>query len=205
MLGVAHAFSRPLGIAAGTSHDGYNLICGFPTLAYWGDAVIGETDLGKGLPIRPSAAGFSAVLDRYRERAGLPTTIEAMGLTWNDMEFALTKAPRSTRYCRASQALRTERISSLRSPRLERPVLTPPLKSSSPGSGGTDSVQGGFGQPRGDRLLLEYHNDGPAGSVDLPGDPLTVSEHGQKLQPVASVAGEVCGAGRGVQLLPPAA
>ena len=80
VLGLAHAFSRPLGIAAGTSHDGYNLICGFPTLAYWGDAVIGETDLGKGLPLGRSAADFSAVLDRYRERAGLPITIRGNGL-----------------------------------------------------------------------------------------------------------------------------
>ncbi|HEX4214211.1 MAG TPA: iron-containing alcohol dehydrogenase [Candidatus Dormibacteraeota bacterium] len=96
VLGLAHAFSRPMGICAGTSHDGFNLICGFPTLEYWGDEVIAGTDLGRGLPVGPRAEDFIQVLDRYRVRAGLPRRVEETGLTWDDMEFALTTAPNST-------------------------------------------------------------------------------------------------------------
>jgi alcohol dehydrogenase class IV len=96
VLGLAHAFSRPMGIRAGTSHDGFNLICGFPTLEYWGDEVIADTDLGRDLPVGPRADDFIQVLDRYRRRAGLARRVEETGLTWDDMEFALTTAPNST-------------------------------------------------------------------------------------------------------------
>jgi alcohol dehydrogenase class IV len=59
-LGIAHALSRPLGIAAGQSHDSYNLILGAPMLRFWGSDLIRGSALAQ-LPVEPSAEAWADV------------------------------------------------------------------------------------------------------------------------------------------------
>lgn len=94
-LGLAHALSRPLGIAAGCSHDGYNLMLGAPTLRFWGSEVVAASPLAR-LPVEPTAEAWAALVDGYRARAGLPGALLEAGLTPVDLEAAVAWAPNSS-------------------------------------------------------------------------------------------------------------
>jgi alcohol dehydrogenase class IV len=94
-LGLAHALSRPLGIAAGVSHDSYNLMLGAPTVRFWGDEVIAASPIGDAFP-GTTSADWAALLDGYRCRAGLPASLSAMPLACADVEAAIAWAPNSS-------------------------------------------------------------------------------------------------------------
>jgi maleylacetate reductase len=94
-LGLAHALSRPLGIAAGRSHDGYNLMLGAPTLRFWGSEIVAGSPLAL-LPVEPTAEAWATLVDRYRVGAGLPATLQAAGLTSADLAAAIAWAPNSS-------------------------------------------------------------------------------------------------------------
>ena len=95
-LGLAHALSRPLGIAAGISHDGYNLMLGSAVVAYWGDEVIVGSPLARILSVEPTARAWANLIDGYRVRAGLPAAIPDTGLEWSAAEAAMEWAPKSS-------------------------------------------------------------------------------------------------------------
>lgn len=95
-LGLAHALSRPLGIAAGISHDGFNLMLGAPVVTFWGSAVIGESPLRSIRGVEPTAPAWSDLVDGYRRRAGLPDALRDAGVTPKDVDAALTWAPNSS-------------------------------------------------------------------------------------------------------------
>jgi alcohol dehydrogenase len=95
-LGLAHALSRPLGIAAGISHDGYNLMLGPAVVMYWGDDVIAASPLAAIGIVEPTARAWSALIDSYRVRAGLPAALPDAGLEWRDAEAAMEWAPNSS-------------------------------------------------------------------------------------------------------------
>ncbi len=71
-LGLAHALSRPLGIAAGISHDGYNLMLGSAVVGYWGDEVIVGSPLARILSVEPTARAWADLIDGYRAEQGFP-------------------------------------------------------------------------------------------------------------------------------------
>jgi alcohol dehydrogenase len=95
-LGLAHALSRPLGIAAGISHDGYNLMLGPAVVMYWGDDVIARSGLATIGIVEPTAHAWAELIDSYRVRAGLPAALPETGLTWSDAEAAIEWAPNSS-------------------------------------------------------------------------------------------------------------
>ncbi len=94
-LGLAHALSRPLGIAAGRSHDAYNLMLGAPTVRFWGSEVVADVGLAR-LPVEPTAEAWATLLDGYRVAAGLPATLAAAGLMPADLDAAVAWAPNSS-------------------------------------------------------------------------------------------------------------
>ncbi len=95
-LGLAHALSRPLGIAAGISHDGYNLMLGAAVVMYWGDDVIAGSPLATVDTVAPTAGAWGDLIDGYRVRAGLPAALPDTGLAWRDAEAAMSWAPSSS-------------------------------------------------------------------------------------------------------------
>ena len=95
-LGLAHALSRPLGIAAGISHDGYNLMLGPAVVMYWGDDVIAGSPLASVDTVAPTARAWADLIDGYRVRAGLPAALPDTGLDWRDAEAAMSWAPNSS-------------------------------------------------------------------------------------------------------------
>jgi alcohol dehydrogenase class IV len=92
-LGLAHALSRPLGIATGESHDAYNLMLGPPVVRFWGDSVIKSTPLQSCFQ---SIGDCEDLLDGYRRRAGLPDSLSQMPLTPADIDAAIKWAPKSS-------------------------------------------------------------------------------------------------------------
>jgi alcohol dehydrogenase len=94
-LGLAHALSRPLGIAAGRSHDVYNLMLGAPTVRFWGSEVVAKSGLAR-LPVEPTAEAWATLLDRYRIASGLPETLAAAGRARTDLDAAVAWAPNSS-------------------------------------------------------------------------------------------------------------
>jgi len=84
-LGLAHALSRPLGIVAGVSHDRFNLMLGPAVVEFWGDPVLGA-----------QASDWVELMCHYREAAGLPENIAALGVDWSGMEAAIDWAPNSS-------------------------------------------------------------------------------------------------------------
>lgn len=95
-LGLAHALSRPLGIAAGISHDGYNLALGPAVVTYWGDQTIANSPLARITTVEPTARAWARIIDGYRARAGLPAALGEAGLAWHDAEAAIDWAPKSS-------------------------------------------------------------------------------------------------------------
>jgi hypothetical protein len=95
-LGLAHALSRPLGIAAGTSHDAFNLILGAPVVSFWGTSVIAASPLRRILAIEPTAPAWSGLIDGYRQRAGLPDALSSTEITREDVGSVLAWAPQSS-------------------------------------------------------------------------------------------------------------
>jgi hypothetical protein len=95
-LGLAHALSRPLGIAAGTSHDAFNLALGPAVVTYWGDETIASSPLARITTVEPTACAWATIIDGYRARAGLPAALGDAGLEWHDAEMAMDWAPKSS-------------------------------------------------------------------------------------------------------------
>jgi hypothetical protein len=95
-LGLAHALSRPLGIAAGISHDGFNLMLGAPVVGYLGDEVVARSPLARVRGVEPTAAAWYELVDGYRARAGLPRFLPDTGLGWDAVEAAIAWAPNSS-------------------------------------------------------------------------------------------------------------
>ena len=95
-LGLAHALSRPLGIATGISHDGYNLALGPAVVTYWGDETVASSALARIPTVEPTARAWAAVIDGYRNRAGLPAALADTALSWSDAEAAMEWAPKSS-------------------------------------------------------------------------------------------------------------
>lgn len=95
-LGLAHALSRPLGIAARDSHDSFNLMLGPAVVAYWGDAMIAASPLARITAVEATARAWAAIIDSYRIRAGLPATLGEAGLDRRALEAAIEWAPRSS-------------------------------------------------------------------------------------------------------------
>jgi alcohol dehydrogenase len=95
-LGLAHALSRPLGIRAATSHDAHNLMVGPAAIRFWSDAVIARTAISRVDGTEATADAWADIVDGYRIRAGLPAPFEELGLTWDDAQFAIEMAPRSS-------------------------------------------------------------------------------------------------------------
>jgi hypothetical protein len=95
-LGLAHALSRPLGIATGISHDGYNLALGAPMVRFWGDEVIRRSSLARVPSSTPSAEWWACLLDGYRARAGLPANLKEAGLDDSAVAAAIEWAPNSS-------------------------------------------------------------------------------------------------------------
>lgn len=95
-LGLAHALSRPLGIAARTSHDAFNLMLGGPVISFWGTSVIATSPLRRISTIEPTAPAWNALIDGYRQRAGLPASLSRTELSREDVESAIAWAPHST-------------------------------------------------------------------------------------------------------------
>lgn len=95
-LGLAHALSRPMGIAAGISHDVYNLMLGSATVRFWGSETLAATALADVSAVSPTAQAWSDLIDGYRQRAGIPATLAESALTWRDIEAALEWAPNSS-------------------------------------------------------------------------------------------------------------
>jgi len=96
VLGLAHALSRPLGIAAGISHDGFNLMLGPPVITFWGTTAIANSRLRSITSVEPTASAWSALVDGYRRRAGLPASLRSAGISRNDVDAALAWAPHSS-------------------------------------------------------------------------------------------------------------
>jgi len=96
VLGLAHALSRPLGIAAGISHDSFNLMLGPPVITFWGSTVIATSRLRSITSVEPTASAWSALVDGYRRRAGLPAALPLAGVTQDDVDAALAWAPHSS-------------------------------------------------------------------------------------------------------------
>jgi alcohol dehydrogenase len=95
-LGLAHALSRPLGIRAAASHDAHNLMIGPAAIRFWSDAVIAGTAIARVDGTDPTADAWADIVDGYRVRAGLPSSFEALGLSWDDAQVAIATAPRSS-------------------------------------------------------------------------------------------------------------
>jgi alcohol dehydrogenase class IV len=95
-LGLAHALSRPMGIATGESHDMFNLMLGAPVMRYWGDDVIQRSALAKDVALDPVANLWIELLDHYQRSAGLPDTLAETALAWEDVERAAETATQST-------------------------------------------------------------------------------------------------------------
>jgi len=95
-LGLAHALSRPLGIAAGTSHDAFNLMLGAAVISFWGSTVIADSPLRLIASVDPTVSAWSRLVDGYRQRAGLPAALSAAGITPKDVDAALAWAPNSS-------------------------------------------------------------------------------------------------------------
>jgi alcohol dehydrogenase class IV len=95
-LGLAHALSRPLGIAAAASHDSFNLMLGTAVVNYWGSDVLADSALARVERIEPDANVWAALIDGYRARAGLPQSLVDAGITWRDAETAIQWAPHSS-------------------------------------------------------------------------------------------------------------
>ena len=110
VLGLAHALSRPLGIAAGISHDGYNLMLGAPVVRFWGTETIASSPLARINPPDSTAEAWSALVDGYRERAGLPAWLADTGLAGLPARLPST-GRRTARAFRACQEPSAGRIS----------------------------------------------------------------------------------------------
>jgi alcohol dehydrogenase len=95
-LGLAHALSRPLGIAAGISHDGYNLMLGPAVVMYWGDDLVSSSPLAAIETVEPTARAWAQLIDGYRAKAELPAALPDTGLEWQDAEAAMEWAPNSS-------------------------------------------------------------------------------------------------------------
>lgn len=95
-LGLAHALSRPFGIRANVSHDAHNLLVGPACIRFWSDEMIGETSIPQVPGVEPTAKAWAAIIDTLRAKAGVPATFGELGFTWEDAQFALGMAPRSS-------------------------------------------------------------------------------------------------------------
>ena len=95
-LGLAHALSRPMGIATGESHDRFNLLLGPPVVSFWGDEVLAASALAEDVALDPVANLWIELLDHLRAEAGLPARLSETGLTEEDREAALAWAPNSS-------------------------------------------------------------------------------------------------------------
>jgi alcohol dehydrogenase class IV len=95
-LGLAHALSRPMGIATGLSHDLFNLMLGAPVVRFWGDEVLRSSPLATGLGLEPLADRWIELLERYRIMAGLPASLSETSLDRAGLEQAVAWAPNSS-------------------------------------------------------------------------------------------------------------
>lgn len=95
-LGLAHALSRPMGIATGESHDMFNLMLGASVVEFWGDEVLRASALASGVALDPLANLWIELLQHYQSSAGLPESLSETALVWEDVERALEWAPKSS-------------------------------------------------------------------------------------------------------------
>jgi alcohol dehydrogenase class IV len=95
-LGLAHALSRPMGIAARASHDMFNLMLGASVVEFWGDETLRTSALASGVALDPIANLWIELLQHYQARAGLPESLSETALVWDDVERALEWAPKSS-------------------------------------------------------------------------------------------------------------
>jgi alcohol dehydrogenase len=95
-LGLAHAIASPLGTRLGVTHDALNGVLGEAVISFWGEDVRGLPDVAAGFGVERSQQAVLDVLARLRQRAGLPGSLEAMGIGWESVEAILPRAARSS-------------------------------------------------------------------------------------------------------------
>ena len=94
-LGLAHALASPLGAGAGRTHDVPNVILAPHVVRHYGERVDWRPVAGV-LGTGSSAAAVATALDGWRQRAGLPDTLQAAGFTKEQVRAAVPAALRSS-------------------------------------------------------------------------------------------------------------
>lgn len=95
-LGLAHALARPLGIAAGTSHDRFNLMLGPAVIGFWANDETGAGRFTVLDAVGINGVSLAALINEYRVQAGLPPSVPGLGIRKEDALAALDWAPQSS-------------------------------------------------------------------------------------------------------------
>jgi alcohol dehydrogenase class IV len=94
-LGIAHAIGSPLGTRCGMTHDALHAILSPHVVRHWGDDADGMAEASAALSAS-GAAGVAHVLDDLRSKAGLPGTLEELGIRWDDVLAVLPTSFKSS-------------------------------------------------------------------------------------------------------------
>jgi alcohol dehydrogenase class IV len=94
-LGIAHAVASPLGTKAGVTHDGINGVLGRSVVNFWGISS-GFADVCRAFGVGETVEEMTKILDRFRQTAGLPVSLEELGITWGSVAEILPRAAQSS-------------------------------------------------------------------------------------------------------------
>jgi alcohol dehydrogenase class IV len=95
-LGIAHAIASPLGTDLGITHDTINSVLGPRVIEFWGPAAPGFRDIAEASGVEAGTNEVVAALDRLRVAAGLPESLDELGIAWDRVEAVLPRAARSS-------------------------------------------------------------------------------------------------------------
>lgn len=95
-LGIAHAIASPLGTDLGVTHDTINGVLGQPVIEFWGAAARGFADIAAACGVAATASDVGAALGGLRVAAGLPESLDELGIAWDRVEAILPRAAKSS-------------------------------------------------------------------------------------------------------------
>jgi alcohol dehydrogenase class IV len=95
-LGIAHAIASPLAATLGVTHDTINGVLGEAVVEFWGAGADGFADVADACGAELTAADVTAVLARLRADAGVPDSLQELGIPWPSVERILPRAAQSS-------------------------------------------------------------------------------------------------------------
>lgn len=95
-LGIAHAIASPLGTELGITHDTINGVLGAHVIEFWGSAAPGFADIADACGVEARTDEVVAALDTLRKAAGLPGSLDDLGIAWDNVAAVLPQSARSS-------------------------------------------------------------------------------------------------------------